>query len=312
MDAAMRPEQHFESRVPTPRRGGRARRQQLVGLLFVAPALVLVTVFFVIPLGMTFWMSLHNWPLLGRPRFIGLGNYTRLLGDAQFWSSLRFTVYYTLVVTVAIFAVAFPLALFSEKARPLIGFYRTAFFLPVVVGFGSASLLWAWLLDVDSGLFSPAAYQLGLTDKRVNLLADHNTTFWSIIVMVVWKTAGFNMIILLTGLQGISTEVQGAARMDGASGWKRFRRITLPLMRRTIALALILSVAGSMLAFDQFYIIADGGPHNSTITAVYWIFSQSFMSFHLGYGAALSMVLLVILVVISVVQLRLLRNPEGM
>ena len=298
--------------APTKRRGARRRRNQIAGLLFVAPALLLVLVFFVIPLCMAFWMSLHNWPLLGKPRFIGVGNYTRLVQDAQFWSSLRFTVYYTLVVTVAIFAVAFPLALFAEKSRSLTKLYRTAFFLPVVVGFGSASLLWAWLLDVDSGLFSPAAFALGLTDKRVNLLADFDTTFWSIVIMVVWKTAGFNMIILLTGLQGISTEVQEAARMDGASSWQRFRRITLPLMRRTIALALILSVAGSMLAFDQFYIIADGGPQNSTITAVYWIFSQSFMSFHLGYGSALSMVLLAILVIISVVQLRLLRNPEGM
>ena len=298
--------------APTKRRGARRRRNQIAGLLFVSPALLLVLVFFVIPLCMAFWMSLHNWPLLGKPRFIGVGNYTRLVQDAQFWSSLRFTVYYTLVVTVAIFAVAFPLALFAEKSRSLTKIYRTAFFLPVVVGFGSASLLWAWLLDVDSGLFSPAAFALGLTDKRVNLLADFDTTFWSIVIMVVWKTAGFNMIILLTGLQGISTEVQEAARMDGASSWQRFRRITLPLMRRTIALALILSVAGSMLAFDQFYIIADGGPQNSTITAVYWIFSQSFMSFHLGYGSALSMVLLAILVIISVVQLRLLRNPEGM
>ena len=298
--------------APTKRRGARRRRNQIAGLLFVAPALLLVLVFFIIPLGMAFWMSLHNWPLLGKPRFIGVGNYTRLVQDAQFWSSLRFTVYYTLVVTVAIFAVAFPLALFAEKSRSLTKIYRTAFFLPVVVGFGSASLLWAWLLDVDSGLFSPAAFALGLTEKRVNLLADFDTTFWSIVIMVVWKTAGFNMIILLTGLQGISTEVQEAARMDGASSWQRFRRITLPLMRRTIALALILSVAGSMLAFDQFYIIADGGPQNSTITAVYWIFSQSFMSFHLGYGSALSMVLLAILVIISVVQLRLLRNPEGM
>jgi len=298
--------------APIRRRSARRRRKQLAGLLFIAPALILVATFFVIPLGMAFWMSLHNWPLLGRPRFIGIGNYLRLTQDAQFWSSMRFTVYYTVVVTVAIFAVAFPLALFAEKAHRFTKFYRTAFFLPVVVGFGSASLLWAWLLDVDSGLFSPAAEYLGLMTKRINLLADFDTTFWSIVIMVVWKTAGFNMIILLTGLQGISTEVQEAARIDGASSWQRFRRITLPLMRRTIALALILSVSGSMLAFDQFYIIADGGPQNRTVTAVYWIFSQSFGSFRLGYGAALSMVLLVILVFISVVQLRLLRNPEGM
>jgi multiple sugar transport system permease protein len=296
---------------PRKRRGGRLRRKQMIGLLFVTPAVLLVLVFFVVPLGMAFWMSLHNWPLLGRPRFIGVDNYLNLMQDQRFWAAMRFTVYYTVIVTIAIFAVAFPLALFVEKARPLTKFYRTAFFLPVVIGFGSASLLWAWLMNVDVGLFSPLAYRLGLTEKPVNLLASFDTTFWSIVVMVVWKTAGFNMVILLTGLQGISSEVQEAARMDGASSWQRFRRITLPLMRRTIALALILSVAGSMLAFDQFYIIADGGPQNSTITAVYWIFSQSFVSFRLGYGAAMSMVLLLILVTISVVQLRLLRTPEG-
>jgi multiple sugar transport system permease protein len=302
----------IRNEIPIPRKNSRQRRKQLAGLLFVAPALVLVLIFFIIPLVMAFWMSMHNWPLLGKPKFIWFDNYVRLTRDGQFWSSMRFTVYYTLVVTVGIFAVAFPLALFAEKPRALTKLYRTAFFLPVVVGFGSASLLWAWLLDVDSGLFSPAAEYIGLTAKRINLLADFDTTFWSIIIMVIWKTAGFNMIILLTGLQGISTEVQEAARMDGATGWQRFRRITLPLMRRTIALALILSVAGSMLAFDQFYIIADGGPQTTTVTAVYWIFSQSFVSFHLGYGAALSMVLLAILVLISVLQLRLLRNPEGM
>lgn len=299
-------------RKPTQARRSRLRRKQLIGLLFVLPAVSLVLVFFAIPLCMAFWMSLHNWPLMGKPRFIGLDNYVNLLQDARFWGAMQFTALYTVVVTVAIFAVAFPLALFVDKGRPLTKFYRTSFFLPMVVGFSSASLLWAWLMNVDAGLFSPAAFRLGLTDKPVNLLAEFDTTFWSIIVMVVWKTAGFNMIILLTGLQGISTEVQEAARMDGASSWLRFRRITLPLMRRTIALALVLSVAGSILAFDQFYIIADGGPRNSTITAVYWIFSQSFVSFRLGYGAAMSMVLLVILVTISAIQLRLLRTPEGM
>lgn len=294
-----------------PRRRGRIDTRQLVGLLFIAPAMVLVTVFFVVPLGMTFWMSLHNWPLMGGHRFIGLDNYIAVAGDTRFWNALRFTLYYTAIVTVAIFAVAFPLALFVERPGRMVGFYRTAFFLPVVVGFASASLLWAWLLNVDSGLFSPAAYQLGLTDKKVNLLASFDPAFWSIIVMVVWKVAGFTMIILMTGLQSIPGDIMEAAKIDGANGWQRFTRITLPLMRRTLALALILSVAGSILAFDQFYIILRGGPRNQTITAVYWIFNQSFVSFKLGYGAALSVVLLVILVVLSLIQLALLKNPEG-
>ncbi|WP_029075294.1 carbohydrate ABC transporter permease [Kaistia adipata] len=293
------------------RRRSKIDRGHWVGLLYIAPAIVLVTVFFVIPLGMTVWMSLHNWPLMGQHRFIGLDNYIAITKDVRFWNALKFTLYYTVIVTIAIFAVAFPLALFVEKPRPMTGVYRTAFFMPVVVGFASASLLWAWLLNVDSGLFSPAAQQLGLTEKKFNLLATFNPAFWSIIVMVVWKVAGFTMIILMTGLQSIPTELQEAAKIDGANAWQRFRQITLPLMRRTLALALILSVAGSILAFDQFYILLRGGPRNSTITAVYWIFNQSFVSFKLGYGAALSMVLLVILVTLSLIQLRLLRNPEG-
>jgi multiple sugar transport system permease protein len=294
-----------------PRKLVSAGRRQWIGLLYVAPAVALVVVFFIIPLGMTAWMSLHNWPLMGEHSYIGLDNYWAILRDTRFWNALRFTGLYTVVVTIAIFAVAFPLALFIERPRRLTGFYRTSFFMPAVIGFASASLLWSWLLNVDSGLFSPAAYDLGLTGKKFNLLATFQPAFWSIIAMVVWKVAGFTMIILMTGLQSIPTDLQEAAMIDGAGPFARFRAITLPLMRRTLALALILSVAGSILAFDQFYIILRGGPRNQTLTAVYWIFNQSFVSFKLGYGAALSMILLAILVALSTFQLWLLRKPEG-
>ena len=289
-----------------------ASRRQWIGLLYVAPAVALVVVFFLIPLGMTAWMSLHNWPLMGEHSYIGLGNYVAILRDTRFWNALRFTAFYTVIVTIAIFVVAFPLALFVERPRPLTNLYRTMFFMPAVVGFASASLLWSWLLNVDFGLFSPAAYDFGLIDKKFNLLATFQPAFWSIIAMVVWKVAGFTMIILMAGLQSIPQDLQEAAVIDGAGPFARFRAITLPLMRRTLALALILSVAGSILAFDQFYIILRGGPRNQTLTAVYWIFNQSFVSFKLGYGAALSMVLLVVLVALSLVQLWLLRKPEGL
>lgn len=297
-----------------PRARTRIRRRSsgnLMGLVYIAPAIALVGVFFIMPLCMTAWMSLHNWPLMGVPRFIGIANYLAIAHDTRFWSALGFTAYYTAIVTVAIFAVAFPLALFIERPRPGVGVYRTFFFMPVVVGFASASLLWSWLLNVDSGLFSPALFDLGLTQKKINLLAGFQPAFWSIIAMVVWKVAGFTMVILMTGLQSIPGELHEAAKIDGAGPLARFRLITLPLMRRTLALALILSVSGSVLAFDQFYIILRGGPNNQTLTAVYWIFNQSFVSFKLGYGAALSMVLLVVLIVLSLIQLRVLRQPEG-
>ncbi|QQA41717.1 carbohydrate ABC transporter permease [Pelagovum pacificum] len=297
---------------PDRTRSGRRkqRRRALAGFLFVSPAVLLVVVFFLIPLCSAAWMSLHRWPLMGEARFIGFDNYVRMWGDTRFWDAMQFTIYYTIVVTIAIFAVAFPLALFVQQPNRANSFYRTAIFLPVVVGFGSAALLWVWLMNVDTGLFSPAAVALGITEEPVNLLASFNGVFWSVIIMVVWKTAGLTMVILMTGLQGVPGDILEAARIDGASPAQRFRRITLPLMRRTIALALTLSVAGSMLAFDQFYLISSGGPRNSTLTAVYWIFTQSFVSFRLGYGSALSIVLLIILVIISTIQLRLLRDPR--
>lgn len=136
-------------------------------------------------------------------------------------------------------------------------------------------------------------------------------SLWGVTLAQVSNGIPFGLFLMRSFFMGVPNELTEAAKIDGANAWQRFTQITLPLMRRTLALALILSVAGSILAFDQFYIMLRGGPRNSTITAVYWIFNQSFVSFKLGYGAALSMVLLVILVVLSLIQLRLLRNPEG-
>lgn len=272
--------------------------------------MALVIAFFVIPVIFTGWMSMHNWPLMGGTRWIGLKNYARMLNDARFLTALQFTAYYTIVVTIAIFAVAFPLAIFVEKQRRFVSAYRTVIFLPVVVGLATASLLWVWLANVDSGFIGPALRMLGWVDKSPNLLATFDSAFLTIVIMVVWKIAGFTMIILLTGLQAIPTELTEAARIDGAGRWQRFRHLTLPLMRKTIALALIISVTGSILAFDQFYIMTSGGPQNRMISVVYYIFNQSFVSFNLGYGAALSIVLLAILVAISIVQLWLLRVRE--
>jgi multiple sugar transport system permease protein len=286
------------------------QRPEWTGLLYIAPAMLLVIVFFVLPVIFTGWMSLHNWPLMGAQRWIGFNNYVRMFNDSRFVSALNFTAYYTVIVTIVIFAVAFPLALFVERERAFVSTYRTVIFLPVVVGLASASLLWVWLANVDSGFIGPALKALGLVDRPPNLLATFDSAFLTIIVMVVWKIAGFTMIILLTGLQAIPADLTEAAVVDGASWWQRFRHITLPLMRRTIALALIISVTGSILAFDQFYIMTSGGPQNRMISVVYYIFNQSFVSFNLGYGAALSIALLAILMVISVAQLWLLRVGE--
>ncbi len=288
-----------------------ALRRQYAGLLFVLPAVAFTLLFFILPLLMTIWMSLHDWPLIGQSSFIGLNNYSALTSDKQFWVSLGFTVKYTLLVTPPIFILAFVLALLVNLPLRWVGLFRTAYFIPVVIGLGASSLLWIWLLNDRVGAINTLLRQSGLLQGALIWLGNIDSAMFAIIVSVVWKTVGFTMVLLLTGMQAIPQEIYQAAMVDGAGFLGRLRFITLPLLRSTIALALVLSVIGSFLAFDQFYIMTRGGPRNQTITVVYWIFNNSFTYFKMGYGAALSIVLLAILVVLSMLQLRLLRSDVG-
>jgi multiple sugar transport system permease protein len=288
-----------------------SQRRQQAGLFFVLPAVLFTLVFFIIPLIMTFWMSLNNWPLLGKHFFIGLDNYIKLASDSQFWGSLWFTTKYTALVTPFIFVFAFILALLVDQPLRGVGVFRTAYFLPVVIGLGTSSLLWVWLLNDRVGIINGVLMDLGWIKNPVIWLGDKDLAMFSIIFSVVWKTVGFTMILLLAGMQAIPEELYQAAMVDGASFWDRLRYITMPLLRRTFALALVLSMIGSYLAFDQFFIMTRGGPSNQTITVVYWIFNNSFTYFRMGYGAALSIVLLAILVILSILQLYLLRDDTG-
>lgn len=292
-----------------PRRGLLSRhRRSLAGALFVLPCVLFVVVFFLTPLIMTAWMSLHNWPLLGAHRFTGLANYRELAQDRAFWSALGFTFRYALLTTPLIFLVASALAAIVERPLRGVGLLRTAYFLPVVVGLGTASVLWVWMLNAQVGVLNAIAQALHLTSEPIAYLDSPGSALLTTSLMIVWKTAGLSMLLLLVGLQAIPTYLYEAATIDGAGPWARLFRVTLPLMRRTFALALVLSVTGSLLAFDQFYILTHGGPQSSTVTAVFWIYNTSFGSFRLGYGSAMSLVLLIILVLVSVAQLYLLRD----
>jgi len=284
------------------------QRRKITGILFVLPTVIFVLIFFIIPLLMTFFMSFHDWPLFGDRAFIGFDNYVDLTTDRQFLKSLDFTARYTLLVTPPIFILGFILASLVRHNIPGIGIFRTIFFMPVVIGLGVSSLLWVWLLNDQVGIINRFMLDMGLVTKPQLFMAKPDSAMAVVILSVVWKTVGFTMILLLAGLQGIPDELYESAEVDGAGYFQKLLYITLPLMRRTIALALILSVIGSVLSFDQFYIMTNGGPRNSTISIVYWIFNNSFTYFKMGYGAAMSIVLLVILVILSAVQFYLLRD----
>lgn len=254
---------------------------------------------------------IFKWPMFGKTKFIGWINYTNILQDDVFWHALKFTFIYAIIMTPLIFIFSMILAslvkIVINRAFPL----SQRLFLPTVIGFGTASILWKWLLDVRFGLLNHLAVSLHLVDSPIMYQDSLSQGFMVVVSMVLWKTLGFNMILLLVGLQGISKDIYQAAQVDGAVGWRRLRYITLPLMRRTFMLTLILSVSGSLLAFDQFYIITNGGPMDQTITSVFYIYNNSFINGRLGYGAALSIIQLFILMVISVLQIWLLRDKEG-
>jgi multiple sugar transport system permease protein len=294
-----------------PRRGRHSaweRRRSLTGFLFVLPALVIVAAFFLVPLVFALWMSLTKWNVAGFQQFIGLDNYRTMLSDRNFQSAIVFTTLYTFVVTLLTFFIGFALAMLVRVERRRYVVLRTMFYLPVVIGTAVGSFIFLWLFNDQVGAVNGVLRALGITNENIVWLANPGTAFLTLVVMITWKSAGFAMITLLIGMQAVPGELYEAARVDGASGNQQLRHITIPLIRPTIALVIILLVSGSYLAFDQFYIITRGQPNNSTITMVYWVYNQAFIGFKLGYATALSVTLMAFLVLLSAIQLRLLRR----
>jgi multiple sugar transport system permease protein len=284
------------------------RRRQLVGFLCVLPALACTTVFFFVPLGLDFWMSLNQWPLLGEHQFVGLENYAQAVHDSGFLGSVGVTALYTVIITPVLLVLAFVLALLTQGTDRASRFFRTLYFLPVPVGLASASYLFVWLVQPSVGPIGRVLQLAGVVHQPPVWLAATIPALLVVVGMVTWKVTGLQMILLMAGMQSIPEAMHEAATVDGAGWWRRFLFITLPLLRPTLALVLVFSVAGSLLAFDQFYIITAGGPSNSTLTGVYEIYRTSFVSFHLGYGAALSILTMLALAAVSAVQLLLIRQ----
>src|SRR5271154_4521769 len=278
---------------------------QWPGWLFMAPALLFVAVFVLIPLGQLVATSLSDRSLLGGGKFIGFANYWRIWNDSSFWRALLFTGKYTLILTPILMGLGFALALLTVENAPLKRLTRTIVFLPVVIGLSSSSLLWFWLLDEQVGLLNKLLVDLHLIGEPIVWFATADLAFWAVVISITWKVVGFGMVLFMAGIQSINPDILEAALMDGASYWGRVRLIILPLTRRVLLLTTLVSAIGSMLAFDQFYIMTSGGPRGQTFTAVYWIYQNSFISFKLGYGAALSIVLMFIILVFATMQIAL-------
>ncbi|MFG2725829.1 carbohydrate ABC transporter permease [Streptomyces canus] len=301
-----------EPLVRTERRQRRLwHSRTLQGLGYATPTAVFVAVFFVLPLLLVGQMSLHDWPLLAGDQGGNTPeNYTDVADSTLFWPAVRFTLLYTGIVTVVLLGLALLLALLVQESRPGTGFFRTVYFLPGALGLASASLLFWGMYSPTTGPLSRPLEKLGLVDDPVSFLGTPTSALLSTVFLVVWKFAGFYMLILLVGLQRIPHELYEAARMDGASRGQIFRSITLPLLRPSLALSLLLCVTGSLLAFDQFFVLTKGGPDNSTVTVVQLIYREAFQRLDLGTAAALSIIVLAALLLLNALQFRGLRHAD--
>jgi len=288
------------------------RRNKLLGLLYLSPALLFVVVFTAYPFVQMLWVSLNNWSLITPPRFIGVSNFAKAIGDDQFWVSLGFTLKYTLLITPILMIGGYLIALLTSTNTRVRRLTRVVVFIPVVIGLGASSFLWYWLFSAQYGLINRALMDLGLVDKPVLWLGtDADLSMWAIILSVTWKVIGFGMILFVAAIQAIPREINEATMVDGASEWQRITRVTVPLTTRTILLVTLVSVIGSLLAFDQFYIMTAGQPQNLTATSVFYVYLNSFPYLKLGYGAALSLILAAIVLLFTLVQMVLTRRSEA-
>ncbi|MFB7798270.1 carbohydrate ABC transporter permease [Isoptericola sp. NPDC056134] len=290
------------------RRHGTLTHPARTGVLLVTPAVAFVVVFVLVPLVSAVGISFTNLPLIGTWRFVGLENYASVLTDPTFWRAVGYTLLYTAIVTLPILVLGYTLAVVVRSNRRGATVLRTIFFVPYVIGLTTLSFLMLLEAQPNSGMVNVVLKALGITDGSTAWLVDGPLATGLLCVMVIWAVSGLTMVLLMSGMQGIPREVYESAELDGASWWVRERSITIPMLRRTIAMTVVLSVIGSLLAFTQFYILTQGGPGSDTTTVVMAIYRRAFVQLQLGAATAMSLVLVVITGLVTAAQFWLLRE----
>ncbi|GAA4175134.1 sugar ABC transporter permease [Gryllotalpicola koreensis] len=296
------------SRAGRPRRRPLSIRQrdQLTGYLFIAPQLFGIAAFVILPLCLVIWFSLQNWNVLsGTSTFAGADNYRKLLADPQIAQVALATAIFSVGLVLLNIPMALVLAVLLNRKGRGIAFFRTAFFTPVVISTVAWSIVWQFLLQ-DNGGVNGLLSLVGITGP--NWLQTGPTAMLAVIVVQVFKNVGLNMVLFLAGLQGVPRELQEAARVDGAGGWRVFRSIVLPLISPTILLTVIITIVGSLQVFAQIAVLTAGGPGLSTTVLVYYLYQQAFQFHDFGYGSTLAIVLFVVVLILTIIQWQLRRK----
>lgn len=295
------------NRSPLVRSGGASRRRSRhrnigsvwpVLVLFLPPAILLFTVFVILPMGEAGWYSLFDWSGYGRPEdFVGLRNFEILLGNGAFRTALTNNGLIIVVSIVLQLPLALWLATLVSHRIPGATAFRLIFFLPYVLADVAAGLIWRFIYDGDYGLVASIASFFNIATPYV--LADRGIAIYAVLAVVVWKYFGFHMMLFIAGLQSIDKSLYEAADLDGATGWQKFTNVTLPLLAPTIRLSVFFAVIGSLQLFDMIMPLTGGGPSNSTQTMVTFLYTYGITRMKVGFGSAIGVVLFVICVTLA-------------
>ena len=285
----------------------RHREEMLASLSMLAPSLLVLLIFVILPVAMAFGLSFTRWELRSTARsFIGLENYRDILGDQDFWRVLGNTVYFTVLKLPLDIVLSLAVALLLNRSIRGLSFYRMAYFTPVVTSAVAASAIWLWIYQPNFGLANASLQALDLPAQT--WLSNPDLAMPAIVLMSLWKGLGYNVVIFLAGLQNVPTVYQEAAQIDGANAWQRFRHITWPLLSPVTYFVLIIGVINSFKVFTQIHVMTPtGGPLGSTAVLVFYIYEQAFQKFSFGRSAAVAFILFAIVLALTFVQRRIIE-----
>lgn len=285
------------------------RQQDRIGYLLVSPYVLHFALFVGFPVVFSLVLVFHRWDIIGEWAWVGLGNFYKLFRDRLFFRALLNTGVFLLIHIPLQIAVALFLAVSLNQRLRARGFFRAAFFLPVVVSGVVVTTLWDQLYAQDTGALNALLTSVGL--PRMPWLTSPSLAMPSIALMATWKNVGLYVVLFLVGLQSIPRQLYEAADIEGASSWQRFWRITLPMINPTFLLVVILSTIGGFSLFIEPYIMTGGGPLNSTLSAVLYIYKQGFFFYHMGYAATLGFFFALVIFVVVVIQRRVVETEVG-
>lgn len=282
------------------------RNRQFLPYLLVSPYLVFLIVFVLFPVLFCLFLTFHKWNIISPIKFIGTDNYSRLFRDRLFWKAIVNTLKFLLLHIPLQLIVSLLLAYLLNQAIRVRSFFRASFFMPVIVSGVVVTILWQQLLGYDSGLINKMITSIGM--KKIGWLVNPDLAIYSIAIMATWKNVGLYVILFLIGLQTVPLQYYEAARLEGATRWQQFYHITLPMINPTIFMIVILSTIGGFSLFIEPYIMTGGGPLNTTLSAVLYIYKQAFQYYNMGYSATLGFFYALMIMTVVMLQKKFIER----